>query len=120
MLEHVDLSLGPGEAIALLGHNGAGRQPYYRQCLGCSQSGRDALSFAGRALGDRYSARSAVALGMAMIPAERFVFPDLTVLENLRLGARGLEATEGPQKEFVPLTRTFRFCMNAPTSSPEQ
>ena len=35
---------------------------------------------------------------MAMIPAERFVFPDLTVLENLRLGARGLSAAEGARR----------------------
>jgi branched-chain amino acid transport system ATP-binding protein len=34
---------------------------------------------------------------MAMIPAEHFVFPDLTVLENLRLGARGLSTSDGAQ-----------------------
>jgi branched-chain amino acid transport system ATP-binding protein len=56
------------------------------------------MYFAGRPLGARHSARAAVALGMAMIPAERFVFPDLTVLENLRLGARGLTAVEGARR----------------------
>jgi branched-chain amino acid transport system ATP-binding protein len=47
---------------------------------------------------------------MAMIPAERFVFPDLTVLENLRLGVRGLSAAEGAQRihaayEDLPILR---------------
>ena len=98
MLEHVDLSLGRGEAIALLGHNGAGKTTLLQAVFGLQPIWSGRIAFAGRALGDRYSARSAVGLGMAMIPAERFVFPDLTVLDNLRLGARGLEATEGSER----------------------
>jgi branched-chain amino acid transport system ATP-binding protein len=94
VLDHVDFSVGPGEAIALLGHNGAGKTTLLQAVFGLQPVWQGEIHFAGRPLGQRHSPRAAVALGMAMIPAERFVFPDLTVLDNLRLGARGLSAAD--------------------------
>jgi branched-chain amino acid transport system ATP-binding protein len=110
VLHNVDLTVGRGEAIALLGHNGAGKTTLLQAVFGLQPIWKGRLSFAGRPLGERHSARAAVALGMAMIPAERFVFPDLTVLENLRLGVRGLSAAEGAQRihaayEDLPILR---------------
>jgi branched-chain amino acid transport system ATP-binding protein len=98
VLDHIDLSIGRGEAVALLGHNGAGKTTLLQAMFGLQSVWQGEMYFAGRALGGRHSARAAVALGMAMIPAERFVFPDLTVLENLRLGARGLSAAESARR----------------------
>jgi len=98
VLDRIDFSVGRGEAIALLGHNGAGKTTLLQAVFGLQPLWQGEMFFAGRPLGDRHSARAAVALGMAMIPAERFVFPDLTVLENLRLGARGLSAAESTQR----------------------
>jgi branched-chain amino acid transport system ATP-binding protein len=94
VLDHIDFSVGPGEAIALLGHNGAGKTTLLQAVFGLQPVWQGEIHFAGRPLGQRHSPRAAVALGMAMIPAERFVFPDLTVLDNLRLGARGLSAAD--------------------------
>jgi branched-chain amino acid transport system ATP-binding protein len=98
VLDHIDFSIGRGEAIALLGHNGAGKTTLLQAVFGLQPVWHGEMFFAGRPLGQRHSARTAVALGMAMIPAERFVFPDLTVLENLRLGARGLNAAESARR----------------------
>ena len=98
VLDHVDFSIGRGEAIALLGHNGAGKTTLLQAVFGLQPVWQGEIVFAGRPLGERHSAHAAVALGMAMIPAERFVFPDLTVLENLRLGARGLSTTESSRR----------------------
>ncbi len=98
ILDHVDLAVGHGEAIALLGHNGAGKTTLLQAVFGLQPVWKGQMSYAGRPLGERHSARAAVALGMAMIPAEHFVFPDLTVLENLRLGARGLSVAESAQR----------------------
>jgi len=98
VLDHIDFSIGRGEAIALLGHNGAGKTTLLQAVFGLQPLWRGDMFFAGRSLGQRHSARAAVALGMAMIPAERFVFPDLTVLENLRLGTRALNGTESARR----------------------
>lgn len=98
VLDRIDFSISRGEAIALLGHNGAGKTTLLQAVFGLQPVWQGEISFGGRPLGERHSARAAVALGMAMIPAERFVFPDLTVLENLRLGARGLGAAESVRR----------------------
>ncbi len=98
VLDQIDFSIGRGEAIALLGHNGAGKTTLLQAVFGLQPIWQGEMSFAGRPLAGRHSARAAVALGMAMIPAERFVFPDLTVLENLRLGTRGLSAAESARR----------------------
>lgn len=89
VLHNVSLTLRRGEAIAILGHNGAGKTTLLQAIFGLQQVLQGALAFDGNAL-TAHSARAAGALGMAMIPAERFVFPDLTVFDNLRLGAAGL------------------------------
>jgi branched-chain amino acid transport system ATP-binding protein len=90
VLADVGLSVGHGEAIALIGHNGAGKTTLLQTIFGLQPLWKGQIAFAGLALGDRHSSQAAVALGMAMIPAERFVFPDLSVSENLRLSARRL------------------------------
>jgi branched-chain amino acid transport system ATP-binding protein len=97
VLDQVDFVIGRGEAVALLGHNGAGKTTLLQTAFGLQPIWEGRISFEGRPLAGRHSARTAVALGMAMIPAEHFVFPDLTVLENLRLGARGLSAADSAQ-----------------------
>jgi branched-chain amino acid transport system ATP-binding protein len=94
VLDDVGLSLRRGEAIAILGHNGAGKTTLLQAVFGMQPLWQGQMSFAGQRLGPSHSARTAVALGMAMIPAERFVFPDLTVSDNLRLSAMGLSAAD--------------------------
>lgn len=94
----VDLSLRKGEAIALLGHNGAGKTTLLQTVFGLQPPWKGDLVFDGATLGPGHSSAQAVALGMAMIPAERFVFPDLTVTENLRISARGLTAEKRDER----------------------
>jgi branched-chain amino acid transport system ATP-binding protein len=94
VLQGVSLGVGGGEAIALLGHNGAGKTTILQVIFGLLPAWKGTVTFDGQAVRATDAARSGVALGMAMIPSERFVFPDLTVLENLRLSARGLSAAE--------------------------
>jgi branched-chain amino acid transport system ATP-binding protein len=93
VLSDISLAVGAGEAIALLGHNGVGKTTLLGAIFGLLPLWRGSLAFAGKALSG-HNAEAASALGMAMIPAERFVFPDLTVVENLRLSARGLSAAD--------------------------
>jgi branched-chain amino acid transport system ATP-binding protein len=98
VLDDVNIEVGRGEAIAVLGHNGAGKTTLLRTVFGLQPTLKGHIAFDRRTLDRGHSARAAVGLGMAMIPSEHFVFPDLTVLENLRLGARDLSPAERDER----------------------
>jgi branched-chain amino acid transport system ATP-binding protein len=84
-LRHVSLTVGEGEIVALLGANGAGKTTTLRAISGTvRRSGTIAL--AGRSLG-RTGPEGAARLGVAHVPEGRGTFAELTVWENLRLGA---------------------------------
>ena len=84
-LDGVSLAVGEGEVVALLGANGAGKTTTLRAVSGTvRRTGR--ISFAGRALGRR-SPEAVARAGIAHVPEGRGTFGELTVRENLRLGA---------------------------------
>jgi len=82
----IDLAVGSGEIVALLGHNGAGKTTTLKTIFGMLPALGGRVTFLGQDA-TRAGCRRNVKRGMVMIPAERFVFPDLTVRENLLLGA---------------------------------
>jgi branched-chain amino acid transport system ATP-binding protein len=98
VLDGVSLTVAPGEAISLIGHNGAGKTTLLQTIFGLQTPWAGSLKIDGSLLGSRHSPAGAVALGFAMIPAERFVFPDLTVMENLLVSARRLATAERRQR----------------------
>jgi branched-chain amino acid transport system ATP-binding protein len=84
-LRRVSLTVGEGEIVALLGANGAGKTTTLRAISGTvRRSGTIAL--AGRTLA-RTGPEGAARLGVAHVPEGRGTFSELTVWENLRLGA---------------------------------
>ncbi len=84
-LHGVSLAVEEGEIAAVLGANGAGKTTTLRSVSGTVRtSGR--VRFAGRALGRR-SPESTARLGIVHVPEGRGTFAELTVWENLRLGA---------------------------------
>jgi branched-chain amino acid transport system ATP-binding protein len=74
-----------GEVVTLLGHNGSGKTTTIKTVLGLFPALGGRVIFDGHDV-TRAGFRANVKAGMALIPSERFVFPDLTVLENLLLG----------------------------------
>ncbi len=86
VLHGVSFVVEEGEVCVLLGLNGAGKTTTVGTVAGLlrPQSGR--VSFDGRAMGRR-SPSARVRSGIALCPEGRRVFPRLTVLQNLRLGA---------------------------------
>ncbi|HEX4983066.1 MAG TPA: ABC transporter ATP-binding protein [Ilumatobacteraceae bacterium] len=82
----VDLTVHEGEIVGVLGHNGSGKTTTIRTILGLNPVIGGRIEFKGRDA-TRSSSRANVKAGMAMIPSERFVFADLTVDDNLLLGA---------------------------------
>jgi branched-chain amino acid transport system ATP-binding protein len=94
-LDGASLDVGAGEFVALVGPNGAGKTTLFRAISGIVplQSGR--ISYDGADLaGVTPSARPA--LGIAHVPEGRQVFPRLSVLENLEMGAQ----TQAARREW--------------------
>ncbi len=79
---HVD----EGEVVALLGHNGAGKSTTLKTILGLLPARAGQVRFGGEAWANGDPAEN-VRRGLALVPQGRGVFPDLTVVENLALGA---------------------------------
>lgn len=86
VLRGVDLHIAPGELVALLGSNGAGKTTLNSVVSGLVPTWAGRVMFDGQDLtGAHY--RRVVQAGLIQVPEGRKVFPNLTVLENLELGA---------------------------------
>src|SRR5207237_6388327 len=83
-VRNVSMKVGEGEIVALLGPNGAGKTSVLRGITGLVRPAAGRVRMAGHRVD---TPARAVALGMAHVPEGRRVFPDLTVRENLALGA---------------------------------
>jgi len=86
ILRGVDLTVGPGEIVAVLGSNGAGKSTLNRTISGVLRPWRGSIRFAD-AMIERERPAAIVARGLIHVPEGRRVFPNLTVRENLDLGA---------------------------------
>ncbi len=82
----VDITVGDGEVVALLGANGAGKSSTLLAIAGAIRPFAGRVRLDGRDVTGTTPERM-VRAGVAMVPETRDVFPDLTVEENLRLGA---------------------------------
>ena len=82
----VSLAVKPGEIVALLGANGAGKSTTVRMIAGVLRPQKGAIDFAGEKLAGAPS-HHVVRRGITLVPEGRLVFPQMTVMENLQLGA---------------------------------
>jgi branched-chain amino acid transport system ATP-binding protein len=87
ILHGVSLRLEAGEAVALLGRNGAGKTTAIRGIMGFTPPRAGSIRFEDRELTGLPSHKIA-RFGVGLVPQGRRVFPDLTVRENLQLAAR--------------------------------
>ena len=83
----VSLEVREGEVVALIGANGAGKTTTLRAISGLLPLRRGRIEFEGQRL-DGLTSAQIVARGIAHVPEGRQLFPTMTVLENLELGAR--------------------------------
>ncbi len=82
----IDIDVAKGETVALLGANTAGKTTLIRAIIGTLPMASGVISFEGRAIGGLPS-RQRVALGIACVPEGRHVFGEMSVIENLMMGA---------------------------------
>ena len=92
VLHGVDLALQPGEVLAVLGPNGAGKTTMLNVLAGLHPLAGGDVFVAGRRVNGAPAASLARA-GLCLIPEGRGIFPNLSVVENLRMAATGRRRT---------------------------
>lgn len=82
----VDFELHPGEVVAIIGANGAGKSTFLKTLTGLVRTKNESVQFKGEAIGG-FPPGEIVRRGLALVPEGRRLFPSLTVEENLLMGA---------------------------------
>jgi branched-chain amino acid transport system ATP-binding protein len=123
VLHEVDLNVEEGEIVAILGANGAGKTTTLRAISGAIQRA-GTLMFGGRSM-LAYGPADAARLGIAHVPEGRGTMGQLTVAENLQLGAyvrrdRGITADLDRVFAYFPILRERRKQLAATLSGGEQ
>jgi len=86
VLEGVDLNVRDGELVAVLGANGAGKSTLMRAVSGLHRPVRGSILLLGQEIAS-FSADRIAGAGLVLVPEGRQVFPELTVVDNIALGA---------------------------------
>src|SRR5262249_48811653 len=85
VLHGVDLMVGAGEIVAVLGSNGVGKSTLNRTISGVLRATKGSIVFAGHAI-EQEKPAAIVSRGLIHVPEGRCVFPNLSVRDNLELG----------------------------------
>jgi branched-chain amino acid transport system ATP-binding protein len=86
VLHHVSLEVNKGEIVCLLGANAAGKTTTMKTIFGLVRPRHGSIRFEGKPV-EHMLPGDIVRLGMALVPEARRIFPRMTVLENLEMGA---------------------------------
>jgi branched-chain amino acid transport system ATP-binding protein/branched-chain amino acid transport system permease protein len=111
VLHDVSFHVERGEVVVIVGANGAGKTTTLKTVAGLLRPRRGTIRFEDRPIGGR-SADWVARHGIALVPEGRLIFPDQTVLDNLRLGAygRGGDVAADVERHFArfPILRERR------------
>jgi branched-chain amino acid transport system ATP-binding protein len=124
-LQGISLEVDEGAMVALLGANGAGKSTSLRAISGMVPLTAGSIEFAGRSLAGM-TPNQIVRHGIAHVPEGRKIFKDLTVFENLRMGAyarsdkAGIDEDLGMVLELFPRLRERERQLGGSLSGGEQ
>lgn len=124
-LHGVSLTIRQGEIVTLIGANGAGKSTTLMSICGGVPPRSGEILFDGQRI-DAMKADRIVRLGISQVPEGRLIFPDMTVMENLDLGAFLRNDKDGIQKdldyvfELFPILAERRRQMGGTLSGGEQ
>ena len=124
-LKGVSLDVPEGQTVTLLGANGAGKTTTLKTISGITPAARGTIAFMGQRI-DRMAPEKIVRLGISHVPEGRQVFKDLTVTENLKMGAytrkgrRDIEASLQRVYAYYPILQERRHQPAGTLSGGEQ
>jgi len=98
-LKGISVTVDKGEIVTLIGSNGAGKTTTLKTISGVLQPKEGTITLGGRRI-DRTPAHDIVALGICHVPEGRRIFPRLTTLENLEMGAFHRSDKTGIQQDM--------------------
>ncbi len=110
VLHGVDLTVGEGEILGILGHNGMGKTTLLKTLMGIVPATGGSVAFDGiDLLRERPSARAR--LGIGYVPQGRGIFPNLSVRDNLRMGvaAHGIDEDAAIDRVLADFPRIVRL-----------
>ncbi len=123
-LRGVDLEVGEGEIVTLIGANGAGKSTLLMTICGNPRAASGAIRFEDKDI-THYPTHQIVRLGIAQVPEGRRIFPRMTVMENLLMGAvvadpAGVDAGLDHVFELFPRLRERQKQLGGTLSGGEQ
>ena len=98
ILFDIGLQVRPGEVVALMGRNGAGKSTTLKAVMGMVERRTGQVQFMGRDI-SRLEPHAIASAGLGYVPEDRRIFTDLTVLENLEVGRQ--PPRMGPQGQML-------------------
>lgn len=106
VLQNLNLSVEEGEISALLGSNGSGKTTLIKTILGLVKPVEGSIQFGGKQIQgmDTYRASE---IGISVVPEGRKIFPDMTVVENLRMGCFHEDRREVIQERMEEIYQLF-------------
>jgi branched-chain amino acid transport system ATP-binding protein len=106
ILENLELNVGEGELVSLLGGNASGKSTTLKTILGLVQPATGSVVFDGEDVTGR-STSYRIGRGMAIVPENRRLFAPMTVLENLQMGAYLTKNGQGQKEDFERVYTLF-------------
>jgi branched-chain amino acid transport system ATP-binding protein len=111
VIEGVSLQIHSGEMVCLIGSNGAGKSTLIEAILGIIPTETGAI-FLDKECLDDVAAHGRARKGLAWVPEGRRVFPDLTILENLRMGAYSVQDPKMTKRNLEWVYQLFPVLSN--------
>jgi len=106
ILENVNIHVGEGELVSLLGGNASGKSTTLKTILGIVRPRNGAVEFGGEEVTNRPTSYR-IQRGMAIVPENRRLFGPMTVLENLEMGAYLNRDSKGRKEDFERVYTLF-------------
>ncbi|MHC5039906.1 MAG: ABC transporter ATP-binding protein [Planctomycetota bacterium] len=105
-LHGINLHVGLGEVVTLIGANGAGKSTVLNTICGLVRASSGKILFEGRDI-SHAPGSTITGMGIVQVPEGRRLFPDMTVQENLEMGAYLRKDTEGILEDFEKVFDLF-------------